>query len=527
MRSSTPWFITLCIVLMSLGTGLSTIEAADEKDTLIFGVQDDSVTLDPAVTVEGGSIGIIMQLYERLVAFDENDFTQFVPEIAESWESLDDGKRWTFYLRDNGIFAGGNPITADDVVFSLQRVLNLGGNASGLLAQFSITSSSITRVDDLTVQIELGKPYAAGPFFSVLASFPGSILDQQAVQAHEQNQDQGKAWLADHSAGSGRFTIAERQAGERTVLTVNPKYRQQVAPIRQVIVQNVPDPFEQGLLLEKGEIDVAWNLQASQIRRLEQNPDVQIFETPTLTIGFVAMNLTYEPFQKADVRNAIRYALDYDSIVNFIMEGTVLKTQTIIPKGLVGYNPDMPYTYDIDRAKQLLADAGYPGGFDLELACLNYAPWIDLAAQIKSDLAQIGIRVTITEMPVSDMVQQVAISRDFQMFVWQFGLDYPDTDAAAKTFAHCDSEGEDATVKYAAWVARYCQPDLTALTEQAAREQDPAKREAEYRQITETVLDDGPYAVLYIPQQVYGVRFEIRDWIGFPPFITSRFPFLN
>lgn len=527
MRSTLTWGITLWIVLMSFGAGFVSVEAADGKDTLIIGLQDDSVTLDPAVTVEAGSIGIILQVYERLIAFDDNDFTQFVPEIAESWEFSEDSKTWTFHLYDNGVFADGNPITADDVVFSLRRMLELEGNASGLLAQFGLTPEAIAKVDDLTVRIGLDKPSAPGPFLSVLASFPGSVLDQQTILAHEQEQDRGKAWLMDHAAGSGRFTVTEHKAGERTVLTANPKYRRQAAPIQQVIVKFVPDPFEQGLLLEKGEIDVAWNLQASQIRRLEQNPDVQIFETPTLKIGFVAMNLTYEPFQKSQVRDAIRYAIDYDSIVDFIMEGTVLRTQTIIPKGLLGYNPSMPYSYDAEKAKHLLAEAGYPEGFKLDLACPNYAPWVDLAAQIKNDLAQIGIQVTIKELPISDMVQQVAISRNFQMTVWQFGLDYPDTDAAAKPFAHCDSEGDNATVKYVAWMTHYCQPELTALTEQAARETDSAKREAEYLQMTETILDDGPYAILYIPQQVYGVRFEIRDWIGFPPFMLSAFPHLN
>jgi peptide/nickel transport system substrate-binding protein len=130
-------------------------------------------------------------------------------------------------------------------------------------------------------------------------------------------------------------------------------------------------------------------------------------------------------------------------------------------------------------------------------------------------------------MSVSDMVQQVVISRDFQMFVWHFQLDYPDTDAAAKPFAHCDSEGEDATVKYLAWITHYCQPELTELTEQAARELDQTKRADQYQQITVEVLDNGPYAVLYINQQVYGVRFEVRDWIRFPPFSISKFPNLN
>jgi peptide/nickel transport system substrate-binding protein len=279
-------------------------------------------------------------------------------------------------------------------------------------------------------------------------------------------------------------------------------------------------------MLEKGEINLAWDLQPAQIKRLETNPAIQLYQTPILRLNFINMSLGYPPLEKPEVRQAIRFAIDYDAIVDYILEGEAVKIQTIIPKGILGHNPKMPYSPDINKAKQLLADAGYPDGFEVELMCLNYEPWSDIAFQIKKDLAQIGINVTIAQKEVPQMLEKV-MSRDFQMFLWEWEFDYPDPDAMAKPFAHSDSLGDDATIKIVAWVCKYVNVETSKLVDQAAQELDNEKRKQLYQQITETMLYDGPTAILYSPIKQYGISSDIMDWIGIPSFVFGGFPMLK
>lgn len=497
-----------------------------QPDTITIGMQDNSITLDPAMHVQSSEFGYIHQLYEKLVSFEEDNLTTPIPDLAESWEVTEDGKTWTFHLRKNSLFASGNPVTAEDVVFSLQRALKLNGDQSWLLKQFGMTEASITKLNDHSVQMTFQKQYASGVFFACLSHAIAGILDQKLVMEHEENGDMGQNWLKDHSAGSGRFVVAEREQGKETILTANPHYRKEVAPIQKLIVRNLEEPIEQAVYLEEGDIDIAWNLQIDDAMRMESEADIQPFTVPLFQIHYVAMNMAHAPLNIPEVRDAVRYGIDYDGIMEFILQGAGTKIQTIIPQNVFGHNPAMPYHVNISKAKQLLTDAGYPNGFEIELICLNHSPWFDIAMKIKSDLGKIGIRVTVNPLEYTQMVKKV-MSRETQMFLLRWGFDYVDPDAIVKPFVHCDSDGEDATVKILAWVTHYCNPELTQFVEEAAQEPDTAKREEMYRQITDEVLENGPYAILYMPQKHFAVRQEIQDFIGTPSLMTSDFPVLK
>ena len=498
MNKKSVVYISVFTLVTILTLFISPIPAAGGKDTLIIGIQDDTVSLDPAKSYETTAIGIMSQLYERLVSFKKGDFTQPVPELAESWKLADDGKTWIFHLRKGVLFSSGNPINADAVVFSLRRAIKLAGGLSNILTQFGITEESITKVDEHTVQIVLDQQYAPTLFLSILTTFVGSILDPKIVMEHEQNGDMGSAWLEEHSAGTGPYILAQRKRDQPSqyVLKANKHYWRDKPAFKQIIVKGIQEPLEQMVMLEQGEIDIAWNLQPDQINILVDNLDIQIAETLTFYIIYVGMNQGYVPLRKPEIRDAIRYAIDYDGIVDYILQGAGEKIQTFIPKGLSGYNPAMPYSRDLEKARQLLIEGGYPNGFEVELKCLNYSPWIDTAIKIKTDLAEIGINVKVVPMTANQMVEAV-ITRDSQLLLWEWGVDYPDPDASAKVFAHSDSLGDDASVKLLAWFYKYVNLETSKLVEQAARELDPVKRVKLYKRITEIILDDGPYAILY------------------------------
>ncbi len=512
------------IVILSLSTG-STF-AASEKDTLIIGMQDDTASLDPARSYETSAWGIMSQLYEKLVSFKEDDLSQPVPELAESWELRDDGKTWTFHLRKGVLFSNGNPVNADAVVFSLRRVIKLAHGPSWLLTQFGITEESITKIDEYTVQIVLDQQYAPTMFFSCLVPPIASILDPEVVMEHEQDGDMGSAWLEEHPAGSGPFILDQQKRGEFYVLKANEFYWRDKPALKQILVKVIQEPIEQMAMLEEGKIDIAWNLQPDQVNILIDNPDIQVYQSLTFALTYLAMNLGYAPLGKPEVRDAIRYAIDYDGMIEYILQGAGEKIQTFIPRGLLGYNPAMPYSRDLEKAKQLLADAGYPDGFDVELVCLNFSPWIDVAMKIKSDLAEVGINVTIIQMTADKMIEAV-FGRETQLFLWEWLADYFDPDANAKGFAHSNSPGDDATVKLMGWWFRYVNQETSKLVEQAAGELDAEKRATLYKKITDIILDDGPFAFLYAQIKLYGIRSEISNLVGNPSFLVRGFPTLK
>ena len=492
------------------------VSPAQAKETLIIGMQDDTVSLDPAKAYERVSLGITKQLYETLVTFKDDNFEQPSPQLAESWDISDDGTTWTFHLRKDTSFSSGNPVTADAVVFSLQRALKLESDSSWLLTQFGMTQESITKIDDTSIQIVLDKAYAPALFLSCLAFNVASILDDTLVMQHEQDGDMGSAWLDTNSAGSGPFALEERIIGETYTLTANAHYTGATPQVSSIIIKSVDEPIEQAFMLEKEEIDIAWDLSADQARRLQSNPDVNIYTVPTLYINYMEMELGYEPFKKAEVRDAVRYAIDYEGLIDFVLSGAAERIHSFIPKGFLGYSETEPYQWDIEKAKALLAEAGYPDGFDLELACLNYLPWVDVALKIKSDLSKVGIKVSIVELDDDELLDLIG-TREFQMYIWEWLPDYLDPDANAKPFGHPD-------MGLMAWESQYVNEEVSTLVEQAAEEANPKNRAELYKRVSDILLDDGPFVFLYSSKRIYGVGYEANDLLGTPSTLWVNFP---
>ena len=339
----------------------------------------------------------------------------------------------------------------------------------------------------------------------------------------------GSAWLEEHSAGSGAFILTERQREPKQfALTANPDYWKGVAQVKQVIIKNVPDAIEQAALLEQGQIDIAFNLTPDQFDRLSALPDIRVYQTMNTLIFFLGMNLGYEPLAKPEVRDAIRYAIDYDGIINIVMQNAAMKTQTFLVKGMLGSADAMPYHRDVSKAKALLTQAGYPNGFDVELKTFDFSPWLEIAAKFGRDLAEIGIKTHIKYLKTAQLLEDVwSAGRDSQLSLMWWATDYPDPDGNAKGFAHSDRPGADATIQALAWWMNYVNPETSKLVEQAALEADPAKREVLYQQIVGIIQDDGPVAVFALGMQQYAARKEISGFVNEPNIIWDFFPPLN
>lgn len=479
-----------------------TVLGVPPKDVLIIGARTDIIVdLDPARAYEVFTNLIIEQCYDALVNIViEGGEVVAKPGLAISWEVSEDGLSWKFHLRRGAKFHSGREVTADDVVYSFHRSLGLNFAPIWILSQYVPKPEMITKIDDYTVAITTTRPVAELIMASVVG-FQGicSIVDSALVKAHATPEDPwANKWLKTNDAGSGPFILVEWSPNERIVLNRFDAYWAGPAAVRQIIFVDIPEPAAQKLALDRGDIDIAWDLLPEQVDLYRGLPGFTVIEGISWSIEYLAMNAGKPPFDNPLVREAIRWAIDYDAIIYGIQKGAAVYGQTIIPAGMFGHLPETPFRKDIEKAKALLAQAGYPEGFEVEMLCSTHPRRVAIATQVQADLAQIGIKVNITQM-ISAQFYELYRAQKHTFLVAGWGVDYADPDALAKPFAHCCTTGPEAPVRQLAWRNMYVDCETTQLVEEAARELDPEKRRAMYEEIQRRILHNGPYVILYYP----------------------------
>lgn len=508
--------LVLCIVAGIAVLGLAQTPA----DTLIIGLNHSSLTdFEPSAIYNFEAGFIADQVYETLVTFrgGVNAFETIVPGVAESWERSADGLTWTFKIRQGAKFHSGNPVNAEAVVFSLRRTI-AHEDAPGvwILTQFVPTPDLIQQVDEYTVAITTSEPIGERLFASVIGVHgPASIVDPVVVQEHATSDDpMADLWLADHDAGSGPYMLTEWKVRDRIVLEAFPGYWDGEPLTKYVIIKDLPEPTAQKLAIERGDIDVAMGLLPEMINDVRNKPGIEILATPAFQYGYVAMNVTYEPFSHLKVRQAVRYAIDYQAIVQGVLGGAAQENQVILPIGMPG-RLDLGFPHDPEKAKQLLKEAGYEDGFSVELRVRTNPPFPDIAVQVQEDLRQVGIDCEVITMQNSVLLQMFR-EQDYQLTVMRWGLDYAAAQNQAMSFAYCRTAGPESTVKSVTWRTMWCPSGVSDWVEQATAEIDPFKSEVLYKAIQAIVLEQGPFAMLYNPLVQIAIRTNIEG-LEVPP----------
>jgi peptide/nickel transport system substrate-binding protein len=490
-----------------------------ENTLAIAGNIDDLITLDPAVVYEYSGILITHNVYQTLVTFVGSDLQTIKPGLADSWETKDADDHWelTFKLHPGNTFASGNPITADDVVYSFNRVVAINGSPAFLFTDVAgLTAESVTAVDPETVVINLPKTASPAAFLAVLTNTVASVVDSKEVQAHETGGDSGTAWLLDHSAGSGAYAVDHWTKDVEVLLTANPNFNGPKPALSSVLISHVPESSNQLTALQAGDADIALNLTAEQLATL--SGDATSIKGEDLRLFYLGMNVAKPPLDKVEVREALRMAIDYDGIVNDLLSGNAQKVQTIIPSPMFGYNSDAPFQQDVEGAKALLEKAGV-SDVSLEMmipdgAAPGGVQWSDLAAKLQSDWDQAGMTVTIKQVSFAELLDAYrAQGAELALLYW--GPDFADPDTNVTPFTSFEAHS-------IAWRNSWDDPDIAAKAHDAALMTDAAEREAAYKEITEYVLHNGPYAVLYQPAALFGVRSTVQgfEWnpMGFTDF---------
>ena len=386
---------------------------SESDNTLIFGRGGDSITLDPANIEDGESAKVCDMIYDTLVQYRENT-TALEPALAESWTRSADGLTWTFHLRQGVQFHDGTPFSADAVVFSLTRPLMLFRDFH---EQFI---SQIVALDPFTVQIQLKTPYA--PFISTLAGTSFSIVSPVAIQT-----------LGENPIGTGPFKFVQWDKNDKIVLSANDTHWAGKPALDRLIFRSIPDNAVRRTELQAGNIHVMEFPNPDEIPLIQGDPQLEILMQPSLNTGYLAMNMERPPFDNLKVRLAINHAINKAEIVERLYQGLGIPAKNPIPPTLWSYDDSIEaHAYDPELARQLLAEAGYPDGFETTLWALPVPrPYIPdgmaLAVALQSDLQNVGINANIVTYDWATYLEKTANGEhDIAMLGWIADVADPD-----------------------------------------------------------------------------------------------------
>ena len=507
-------FAALAASALFAGAALTpTAYATTPKDTLVLAFAfDDIISMDPAEVFEISGGEITGNTYDRLVRFDVNDPSKLIGDIAKSWTVSSDGKTFTFELKPGLKFASGNPLTADDVAWSMQRAVILDKTPAFILTQFGFTKENVaTKVKatgPLSITIETDKVYAPSFVLNCLTANVASVVDKKLAMSKEQNGDMGYAWLKTNYAGSGPLKLREWRANEIIALERNDNHYGTKSPMARVIYRFVKEPATQRLLLEKGDIDIARNLTPQDLTALAANKDTKQTATTKGTLYYISMNMKNPNFAKPEVREAMKYLFDYGAVGDTIMKNIGVIHQNFLPVGLLGASTVNPYKYDLVKAKALLAKAGLPNGFKVTMDMRTAAPVPGITEAFQQTAKRAGVEIEILPADGKQVLTKYR-ARTHDLFIGTWGADYWDPHTNASTFVSNPDNADDAKNKPLAWRNSWAIPEMTKKATEAALERDTTKRRAMYDQLQADFRKDSPFIMIFQQNDVAAVRANV------------------
>jgi peptide/nickel transport system substrate-binding protein len=508
-------------------------QAATPHDALVMAWNLDAlITFDPAQIGEvNGNDIIVGNVCTPMVNYDPNDISHIIPAAAESWSTSPDGLTLTFKLRSDLKFPDGHPATAEDAVWSMQRVLRLGYFNSATFTQWGFSKEQIANqiraADDHTVVVTMNKPYPPNLILSaIFASNAAVILDKQAgtknAKIVDGQSDYGNAFFKTAPICVGPYHVARWDANDVVVLERNDNFFGPKPKMRRVIIRHVPESSAERLLLEKGDIDVARLLTTDDLTALASNKDIHIVQTLMQGMGYIAMNTSDPVLANPKVREAFRYLIDYDGLAKTILPYQGSPRASLVPEGAFGaldHEAGEPFSLDLTKAKQLITEAGYPDGFTKKLILSANSISPNIAQHVASNAAKIGIKLELEQMADSNLFTR-GRTRDFQLMLVGWGAGYPDADAMVFRHAvNSDNRIEAKLAGFPVWRTAWQDLKINEQADAARMEGDPTKRAAMYHAIQETMMHNGPMAYIYQTIRPIAVRNSVKDFVISPFFV--------
>ncbi|NBQ91873.1 MAG: ABC transporter substrate-binding protein [Betaproteobacteria bacterium] len=500
---------TLCLA----GWQSRELWAATPKDTLVLAqALDDMITLDPAESFEISTGEIMGNCYDRLLRVDPSNPSQLMGDIARSWTVAADGRTFQFELRPNLRFASGNPLGAQDVVFSLQRAVLLDKSPAFILTQLGLKKDSVrqrvVQTGPLSLSIQIDRDLASSLVYNCLTANVASVVDRQLLLGKETNGDMGHAWLRTQYAGSGPMKILQWRPNELVAMERNDQHHSVKAPMARVIVRHVKESTTQRLLLQKGDIDVARNLSPQDLDAVKANADLKLASARRGELIYLGMNQKNPHLAKPEVREALKWLIDYDTIGQTIVRHIAEVHQNFLPAGVLGSAAERPYRLDLARARALLAKAGLSQGFKLTIDMRTVQPYQAITEALQQSLRQVGI---VLEVIPGDGKQTLTRyrARQHDLYLGSWGMDYWDPHTNADAFARNIDNSDAAATKSLAWRNGWDIPDFSRRVDAAVMERDATKRARQYQDLQADFRKVSPFAILFQVVEVAGLRANV------------------
>ncbi len=512
---------------LALATALVALTAFAQPvsaKTLKWASQGDLNSADQYMRNQTLSLSILSNVYEGLIRRDPKTLA-IEPALAEKWE-IAEPTRWRFYLRKGVKFHDGKPFTADDVVFSAQRAMSKGSELKGRLPGVK----EVKKIDDHTVDFITEKP---NPILHVEWSTWGIYskawaIDNKSTEVSDPSKGEAPNFATTHANGTGPFKLKSREADVKTVFEVNPdwwgkdKYKHNVT---EVIFTPIKSAQTRVAALISGQIDFMEPVPVQDIDTINKNKGTKVLVSPETRVIFLGFDhprkeLKFSsvkgknPFQDKRVRQAFMQAIDIQTIKTKVMRNMALPSAMMVAKGFAGW--DEAYKrlpYNPDAAKKLLAEAGYPNGFEVQMDCPNdrYVNDEGICQATVGMLQRIGIKINlVTKTNTVLFGEYTKFETSFYMLGWAPGS--YDSWNPLQFLHRCvpiDAQGNSkpgGTFNY----GRYCNPKVDALIDQIGQETDLTKRNALLKQAWTTTIDD----VAYIPLHQQMIAWGVRDTIA-------------
>lgn len=476
---------------------------------------DDITTLDPAESFEFAGSDVSRNVYQKLVNFDPlNLDAGYQPDIAESWDVSEDGKSITFNIREGLTFHSGNPVTAEDVEFSLRRAIILNKTPAFILTQFGFTPENVEQTivaDGNTLTITTDKPYATSFVLNCLTATIGGIVDKKTVMEHDKDGDLGNEWLKTNTAGSGAYSLVSWKPNESVTLKSNPDFYLGAPAMERVVVRHVQESASQRLLLERGDIDVARNLNPEDVAGASSVAGVKIADELKGRLMYVSLSQKHPELSKPQVRQAFKYLVDYEGMRDSFLKGQYTIHQNFLPQTYLGASDETPFSFDVEKAKALLDEAGV-SGLEIEVGVREAQERIEIAQSLQNALSQVGITMNITVGTAKQILARYR-ARELDVYLGAWGPDYPDPQTNAGTFAYNPDNSDEANATgLLAWRNSWDTGGLTDKTDAAVIENDTAKRADMYKEIQAEFRETSPFVIMFQQIEQSALRENVTNF---------------
>lgn len=497
--------ILLLLVLATVGAfaaGQAENEDA-ERDTLTIGMGAEPESLDPVAMTSAPAATVGEHVVERLIYMEEDG--SLTPMLATSWSSNDDGTVWSFEIREGVQFHDGEMLNAEAVAANLQRFVDpdVGAAYSFLLG----TVEEIEAVEEYTLQLSLSQPFA--PILSHLShSFVGILspaqIDGLAPDAR-----------IEIPVGTGPYVMDTWNRGESIELSVNENYWADVPAIPNVAFSFIPESSALIVALETGEIDAMMRVPPQEVDRLEADSNIEVVRQESVRTVYIGFNNIREPFNDPLVRQALNHAIDKQAIVDGLFEGFTVADAPVVP-AVFGHASVGPYEYDPERARELLAEAGYADGFEMTLhhPTGRYPLDSTVAEVLQDQLSEVGIDVTLETREWSSYLSftgQAPEDAEYDAFMLGWGTVTLDSDYGLYALLHSNQWNPNGNNR-----GFYRNDEVDALLDEARVTTDQDARAELYAEAMEIIWDDAPWIFLYNQGQVNANRTYVEGLIHHP-----------